>query len=123
MSLCGFLSGHCQFSNCEREKIQVCCLIIRPVIQNAFSKLTSYMKSTKTSRTSACRLWLGIGKYRDMQTLNINICFHFSCNFQMKMKVPYFLICIFTDRENRCLSAVPQYFVQNADQADRSGCL
>jgi len=27
----------------------------------------------------------------------------------------YFLIYIFTDRENRCLSAVPQYFVPNAD--------
>lgn len=34
-----------------------------------------------------------------------------------------FLIYIFTDRENGCLSAVPQYFVQNADQTDRSGCL
>lgn len=30
---------------------------------------------------------------------------------------------ILTDREDRRLPAVPQYFVQNAHSADRSGCL
>ena len=30
---------------------------------------------------------------------------------------------VFTDWEDRCLPAVPQYLVQDADSADRSGCL
>lgn len=30
---------------------------------------------------------------------------------------------VFTDREDGCLPAVPQYLVQDADSTDRSGCL